>query len=172
MSRHRYNLKRKIAELQPVTAEVFAQKVLAQQDQLRLSASQANFSQTCVPCKKTFYSQNAYNNHLSSKRHRIASLRAANATQEDAESLAGSIGTVSVDMVGSVASLDDPVQAIDEGVDRMEIVDEEVSPFPTRIYSRMKYLRELRKGNDYLRRFVCSVQMHQRLWRKASRTWV
>ena len=27
-SRHRYNLKRKIAELPPVTAEVFAQKVL------------------------------------------------------------------------------------------------------------------------------------------------
>ena len=31
---HRYNLKRKVAELPPVTAEVFQQKVLAQRAQV------------------------------------------------------------------------------------------------------------------------------------------
>ena len=44
----------------------------------------------------------------------------------DDESVAGS-ETVSLGMSGSVASLDD-VQAIEQGVDRMEIVDEEVIP--------------------------------------------
>jgi pre-60S factor REI1 len=89
---------------------------------------------TCVACKKTFYSQNAYNNHLSSKRHRLASLRSASRLDalrgDDNESIAGSIGsgTVSLDMTGSVASLDDSVVAIEEGVHHMEIVDEEVSP--------------------------------------------
>lgn len=139
--RHRYNLKRKIAELAPVTAEVFAQKVLgmfcirsksysvAQQDQLRLSASQANYTQTCVPCKKTFYSQNAFNNHLSSKRHRIATLRSSSRLDaRDDESVAGS-ETVSLGLSGSVASLDD-VQAIEQDVDRMAIVDEEVPSLP------------------------------------------
>jgi len=100
---------------------------IAQQDQLRLSASQANYTQTCVPCKKTFYSQNAFNNHLSSKRHRIATLRLSSRLDaRDDESVAGS-ETVSLGMSGSVASLDD-VQAIEQGVDRMEIVDEEVIP--------------------------------------------
>ena len=106
---------------------------VAQQDQLRQSASQANYSQTCVPCKKTFYSQNAYNNHLSSKRHRLAPLRSPNRLDalkgDDSESIAGSIGsgTVSLDMVDSVASLDDgSVKAIDDAVSHMRILDEEV----------------------------------------------
>ena len=107
----------------------------AQQDQVRQSASQANYSQICVPCKKTFYSQNAYNNHLSSKRHRLATLRSPNCLDalkgDDSESIAGSIGsgTVSLDMVASVGSLDDgSVKAIDDAVNHMHILDEEVFP--------------------------------------------
>jgi pre-60S factor REI1 len=108
---------------------------IAQQDELRLSASQANYSQTCVPCKKTFYSQNAYNNHLSSKRHRLASLKFANRADalngDDTESIAGSIGsgTISLDMMDSVASLDD-IQPIEERVDHLKIVSEEVTFSP------------------------------------------
>jgi len=148
-SRHRYNLKRKIAELPPVSAETFAEKVLgipwalswvltiiAQQDQARLTASQANYQQTCAACKKTFYSQNAYNNHLSSKRHRIATFRVQSnrldalrgEAGDDNESVAGSIGsgTVSLDMLDSVASLDErDVRTLEEGVAHMEILDEE-----------------------------------------------
>jgi len=104
----------------------------AQQDQARLSSAQANYQQTCVPCKKTFYSHNAYTNHLSSKRHRIASLRMnrVDAVRDD-ESVAGSIGsgTVSLDMRDSVASLDaldGDVRTLEEGVTQMDIVDEEV----------------------------------------------
>lgn len=144
--RHRYNLKRKVAELPPVTAEVFAQKVLgipfwndlianllAQQDQLRLSASQANYSQTCPACKKTFYSQNSYNNHLLSKRHKLATARSLNrldALKDDNESIAGSIDSGTIDMMGSVISVDnDSVQAIEDGVDKLEIVDEVFPPW-------------------------------------------
>lgn len=105
----------------------------AQQDQARLSVSQANYSQTCAPCKKTFYSQNAYNNHLSSKRHRVAASRSPNRLDairggDDNESITGSIGsgTVSLDMMDSVASLDASVRAIDDGVNHVVIFDEEV----------------------------------------------
>jgi hypothetical protein len=107
----------------------------AQQDQLRLSASQANYSQTCAPCKKTFYSENAYNNHLSSKRHRLATLRSANRLDalraDDNESIAGSIGsgTISLDMANSIASLDEGVLTVEASVDNMEVVNEvEVIP--------------------------------------------
>jgi pre-60S factor REI1 len=102
--------------------------ILAQQDQLRISASQSNFSQTCNPRKKTFSSQNAYNNHLLSKRHRIATLRTPNRLDalRDDLSIAESVGsgTVSLDMINSVTSLDDNVQAIAEAVNHMEIMDE------------------------------------------------
>jgi pre-60S factor REI1 len=125
--RHRYNLKRKIAELSPITAEAFAQKVIAQQDQLRLSASQANYSQTCVPCKKTFYSANAYNNHLSSRRHRLAVARSAKQfgvlRLDDVESVTGSIDSGTLEMAGSIASLDD-IRALESGVGKLDIVEE------------------------------------------------
>jgi pre-60S factor REI1 len=109
----------------------------AQQNQQRLSESQANYSQPCIPCKKIFYSQNAYTNHLSSKRHRLASLRTANRLSalkaDDTESIAGSIGsgTISLDMVDSIASLDD-VHAIQDGVDHMQL-DDEVFSIPCMI---------------------------------------
>ncbi|CAG8458384.1 12792_t:CDS:2 [Ambispora leptoticha] len=74
---HRYNLKRKVAELPPVTAEVFAQKVLAQQVQNRDHEAKASFSAACDACGKTYYSENAYANHLQSNKHKLADIKAA-----------------------------------------------------------------------------------------------
>ncbi|KAK9760903.1 pre-60S factor rei1 [Basidiobolus ranarum] len=65
---HRYNLKRKVAELPPITAEVFAEKVLAQQAQTAQDA--VPFKGECIACKKTYSSENAYTNHLQSKKHK------------------------------------------------------------------------------------------------------
>ncbi|KAK7863935.1 hypothetical protein R5R35_012445 [Gryllus longicercus] len=64
---HRYNLKRKVADFPPVTAEEFQRRVLLQreQDQSTPSASY------CAICKKSFNTQNAYNNHLNSKKHKV-----------------------------------------------------------------------------------------------------
>ncbi|KAI8845589.1 hypothetical protein BC829DRAFT_399408 [Chytridium lagenaria] len=57
---HRYNLKRKVADLPPVTQEAFA---------LRLKAS---FQGSCIPCGKSYSTDNAYANHLISKKHKDA----------------------------------------------------------------------------------------------------
>lgn len=65
---HRYNLKRKVAELQPVTAENFQQRVLTQRAaDAKLEARQNEF---CPICKKHFTSQNSYESHLRSRRHK------------------------------------------------------------------------------------------------------
>lgn len=55
---------------------------------------------------------------------------------DDSESIAASIGsgTVSLDMMDSVASLDGSVLAIDDGVSHMQILNEEVIPDITRSY--------------------------------------
>ncbi|CAG8529299.1 7311_t:CDS:2 [Diversispora eburnea] len=76
---HRYNLKRKIAELPPVTHNAFEQKALAQQALNQNAVEKASFSAECSACGKTYYSENAYANHLHSNKHKIAEIKA---TQE------------------------------------------------------------------------------------------
>ncbi|KAL6489953.1 hypothetical protein MHYP_G00002980 [Metynnis hypsauchen] len=79
---HRYNLKRKVADMPPVTAENFQERVLAQ----RAAAEQQNqtshgFS-SCSTCNKKFSSANAYTNHLQSHKHLQAEKKALAAAQE------------------------------------------------------------------------------------------
>jgi len=65
---HRYNLKRKVAELPPVTSEDFQRRVLQQRsnDQDQLSEKSVH----CKACRKTFSNDNAFENHLNSKKHK------------------------------------------------------------------------------------------------------
>lgn len=64
---HRYNLKRKIALLPPVTAEEFQKRVIQQRAADEIA--QQDTSLYCVKCRKEFSSQNSYDNHLKSKKH-------------------------------------------------------------------------------------------------------
>ena len=67
---HRYNLKRKVAEMLPVTAEVFQQKVLEQRAEVEAQQQSKTKTMHCKLCNKTFSSENAYGNHMSSKKHK------------------------------------------------------------------------------------------------------
>lgn len=63
---HRYNLKRKVAELPPVTTENFKERVLAQ----RVVANAEVKHEYCQICKKHFTSENSYQSHLRSRKHK------------------------------------------------------------------------------------------------------
>ncbi|XP_006814072.1 cytoplasmic 60S subunit biogenesis factor ZNF622-like [Saccoglossus kowalevskii] len=65
---HRYNLKRKVAEMPPVTADNFQQRVLAQRAESE--EVDKNTTSQCKICNKHFNSQNAYDNHMKSKKHK------------------------------------------------------------------------------------------------------
>jgi pre-60S factor REI1 len=67
---HRYNLKRRVASLPPLSSEVFNEKVLANRASAAATAARASFEKNCEACKKTFYSENAFVNHLSSQKHK------------------------------------------------------------------------------------------------------
>lgn len=67
---HRYNLKRRITSLPPLASEVFAEKVLHIQATNRIERERATFSKECKTCAKTYFSENAYSNHLGSQKHR------------------------------------------------------------------------------------------------------
>lgn len=65
---HRYNLKRKLAELPPVAIEEFERRILQQKSED--AAALEDQSLYCKACKKLFKSRNAHDNHLDSKKHK------------------------------------------------------------------------------------------------------
>lgn len=66
----RYNLKRRISTLPPLSSETFAEKVLHVQAANRLERERATFEKRCQACDKVYYTENAYNNHVGSAKHR------------------------------------------------------------------------------------------------------
>ncbi|OBZ68128.1 hypothetical protein A0H81_11901 [Grifola frondosa] len=72
---HRYNMKRRVAGLPPVSALVFNQKVLERRAETAVVASPKG--STCEVCGKSYTTENAYRSHLSSKKHRENELKAA-----------------------------------------------------------------------------------------------
>ena len=81
---HRYNLKRKVADLAPVSSDDYNEKVIAAQATNKAAAEQAAYSQSCTTCRKTYYSEHAYANHINSKAHKLRLARG------DASSVNGS----------------------------------------------------------------------------------
>ncbi|KXT04432.1 hypothetical protein AC578_3590 [Pseudocercospora eumusae] len=74
---HRYNLKRRVASLPPLTSEIFAEKVLANKASAAATAARASFEKRCDTCDKTYFSEGAYVNHLGSQKHRMLANRSA-----------------------------------------------------------------------------------------------
>lgn len=76
----RYNLKRRVASLPPLSSEYFTEKVLTAKATSSAAAAKASFEKSCSACQKTYYSDNAYQNHLKSQKHRlrIAALQSGN----------------------------------------------------------------------------------------------
>ncbi|KAL8616570.1 hypothetical protein ACOMHN_036602 [Nucella lapillus] len=65
---HRYNSKRKVAQMEPLSAEAFKNQMAAKQEQaVKEQQPEDGF---CTLCNKLFRSQNALDNHLRSKKHR------------------------------------------------------------------------------------------------------
>ncbi|KAG8849331.1 hypothetical protein FRB96_000867 [Tulasnella sp. 330] len=83
---HRYNMKRRVAGLPPVSAQSFSEKVLQRRAETAFVASAAG--RTCKICKKVFTSENSYRSHIQSKKHRNNELAAATALMVTAVSSA------------------------------------------------------------------------------------
>ncbi|XP_016042544.1 cytoplasmic 60S subunit biogenesis factor ZNF622 [Erinaceus europaeus] len=64
---HRYNLRRKVAAMAPVSAEGFQERVWAQRAQAEQEGRAT--ATYCTVCGKRFASLNAFENHLRSRRH-------------------------------------------------------------------------------------------------------
>ncbi|KNC84371.1 hypothetical protein SARC_03416 [Sphaeroforma arctica JP610] len=69
---HRYNLKRKVVNLPPVTAENFNARIEAKKAEAAAAEAEALLSGKCVACNKTYASKNQLANHKTSKKHKEA----------------------------------------------------------------------------------------------------
>ncbi|XP_055844698.1 cytoplasmic 60S subunit biogenesis factor ZNF622 [Episyrphus balteatus] len=67
---HRYNLKRRIASLPPVTADEFQNRVLQMRNADTAAIEEKQTSLYCNACRKQFSSQCSHDNHLNSKKHK------------------------------------------------------------------------------------------------------
>lgn len=84
---HRYNLKRKVAEFEPVTLENFQQRMIKhEQEMKKLSGEIKAPTGYCAPCRKNFSTEKAYENHLNSKKHREVATKFSQ--KKDAEVIA------------------------------------------------------------------------------------
>ncbi|KAL5528413.1 REI1 [Sanghuangporus sanghuang] len=70
---HRYNMKRRVANLPPVSATVFNQKVLERRQETAIMSSPKGF--VCEVCNKTYTTENAYRSHINSKKHKENELK-------------------------------------------------------------------------------------------------
>ncbi|XP_056376917.1 cytoplasmic 60S subunit biogenesis factor ZNF622 [Hyla sarda] len=82
---HRYNLKRKVADMPSVTAENFQERVLAQRAVVEEQSKET--ATYCTACCKRFSTYSTYENHLKSKKHLDLEKKAAEAIAKKVEML-------------------------------------------------------------------------------------
>ncbi len=99
----RYNLKRRVASLPSLTSEIFTEKVLANQASAVATAAKASFEKICSACSRTYYSENAFMNHMLSQKHkiRVAQIFTAHSISGDEETAS---------MLSSAISLGAPIE--------------------------------------------------------------
>ncbi|KAJ9395127.1 transcriptional regulator family: C2H2 zinc finger [Paecilomyces variotii] len=87
---HLYNMKRRVASLPPVPQEVFTEKVLTAKATSSAAAARASYEKTCAACQKTFYSENSYQNHVKSSKHKLRESRMKNKDADETASVMSS----------------------------------------------------------------------------------
>ncbi|KAF2642801.1 hypothetical protein P280DRAFT_468108 [Massarina eburnea CBS 473.64] len=119
---HRYNLKRRVASLPPLSSEVFTEKVLANKATAAATAAKASFEKSCVVCQKTYFSENAYSNHLNSQKHKSNVAKAGKV--DDTASVTGSVMSSAFSLGESMAGSDAPA-SVDREAEKefSEVVD-------------------------------------------------
>lgn len=90
--------------------------MLANKASAAATAARASFEKSCGPCQKTYYSENAYNNHLNSQKHRA---NVAKVGFDDAASVTGSVMSSAFSLGESMAStVDSETTELDPETDK------------------------------------------------------
>jgi pre-60S factor REI1 len=92
--------------LPPISADIFTEKVLQARAASTAEAAKAYFERTCEVCNKSYYSENAYHNHLSSQKHKQNEQLGGQHQDEETRS-----------MISSTFSLGEPTRSTKNSLD-------------------------------------------------------
>ncbi|KAI0026096.1 C2H2 type zinc-finger-domain-containing protein [Xylariomycetidae sp. FL0641] len=132
---HRYNLKRRVASLPPISSEVFTEKVLQARAATTAEADRAGFQQACDVCQRTYYSENSYRNHISSQKHKAkeAAMQRQKANPDDASSVMSSTFSLGTPLPTESGQLDsDAEEEFNEVVEGLQKTNLKDRPSPVK----------------------------------------
>ena len=114
---------------------MFAEKLLTVQTSSTEAAARASFERSCSACQKTYYSENAYQNHVGSQKHkmRLAALRTAPAPSNagDTESVMSSTFSLGEPIEGTITPVGQDSEVVAEfskiidGIKETSLADKE-----------------------------------------------
>ncbi|KAF4122073.1 pre-60S factor REI1 [Geosmithia morbida] len=133
---HRYNLKRRVASLPPISADVFTEKVISARAATTVEAEKAYFERGCEVCQKTYYSENAFQNHLSSQKHKQNLASVSQRPDDETTSVVSSTFTlgdpVPVRRHSVNSDAEQEFNQVVEGFQRTSISKSEMRPSPVK----------------------------------------
>ncbi|ERT01942.1 hypothetical protein HMPREF1624_00237 [Sporothrix schenckii ATCC 58251] len=109
---HRYNLKRRVVSLPPISSELFAEKTLQNRAGAAAEAGRAGFERSCDVCQKTYFSENSYQNHIGSQKHKAKAAKAGTKRTKTSKAPIDDASSV----ISSTFSLGEPTQKIKSAV--------------------------------------------------------
>ncbi|PWY98835.1 hypothetical protein BCV70DRAFT_201627 [Testicularia cyperi] len=106
---HRYNMKRRVANLPPVKADVFNAKILERRAALAQEQQSSTTVDKCDACDKRFASQNAFRDHLNSKKHKENVVKLENRQNKAAAATASTSSAPAASATAAAADGDVPL---------------------------------------------------------------
>lgn len=130
-SSSRYNLKRRVASLPPISSETFAEKVLSAQALNSAAAAKATFEKTCEACQKTYFSENAFLNHVQSQKHKTKEAMLRRSKDETGSIMSGTFSMGEPINAPSENGIKDDASDIADGVKNVSLNSADGTPRPT-----------------------------------------
>lgn len=124
----RYNLKRRVTSLPPISSETFTEKVLQAQASTNAAANKASFEKSCTVCERNYFSENAYRNHLLSAKHKAKLATGGKGQIDDASSVMSSTFSLGDPMAVSVheeidSDAEEEFNEVVEGIKKTNLKD-------------------------------------------------
>jgi len=118
---HRFNLKRKVAELPPVTEDLYLSKLHELENESKPVIVEDSFH--CAPCKKKFVSENSYEDHIKSKKHKEADakVKAQKKASKKKKAAAAKIASSSSSSSTETPSTSTPTPSTTEDKDKIQL---------------------------------------------------
>ncbi|CAK7200800.1 pre-60S factor rei1 [Sporothrix eucalyptigena] len=142
---HRYNLKRRVLNIPPISSELFAEKSLQKTAGATAETGRVEFERNCDICQKTYYSENSYRQHIGSQKHKA---RAAKGGAKRPKSKAVDDAST---VISSTFSLGEPTPKVPPTIAETEMVGSDAEEEFSQVVEGLKKTT-IEEGNSPVKR--------------------